>query len=60
MLEEYPDILTTQQVIKILSVSRELLYELIHTKQIPAYRLGKKAWRFNKKSIIKRLNTLEK
>ena len=59
MLEQYPDILTSKEVMQILGVSKELFYELVHTKQIPAYRIGKKVWKFNKASLICYLTDLE-
>ena len=60
MLEEYPDILTSREIREILAVSKELLYELIKTKRIPAYKLGKKEWRFNKAELIECLNSFGK
>lgn len=52
MLEIYPDVLTINETIEILGVSRNMLYELIHTGTLPAYRLGKKIWRINKIDLI--------
>ena len=60
MLENYADVLTSKDVMNILTVSKELLYELIKSKQIPAYKLGKKGWRFNKQTLIKHLKSMEK
>ena len=60
MLEEYPDILTTKEVMEILAISKELLYKLIHAERLPAYRLGGKSWRINKASLIEHLISLEK
>lgn len=60
MLEEYPDVLNTKEVMKILGITKNLLYELIHTNQIPAYRIGTKKWRINKSSLIKYLYSLER
>ena len=59
MLEDYPDVLTTREVMEILDITKNLLYELIHTKQLPAYRIGKKKWRINKNSLIGYLSRLE-
>ena len=59
MLEDYPDVLTTREVMEILDITKNLLYELIHTKQLPAYRIGKKKWRINKNSLIDYLSRLE-
>jgi len=60
MLEKYPDIMTAKQTMEALGVSKELLYELIRTKQLPAYRLGKKSWKINKSSLIEHLKGLER
>ena len=60
MLKDYPDVLTAKDAMKILSISKELLYDLINSKQLPAYRLGKKSWRINKESLINYLIALEK
>lgn len=59
MLDEYPDVLTTREVMEILDITKNLLYKLIHTKQLPAYRIGSKKWRINKSSLIKYLYSLE-
>ena len=59
MLENYGDILTAQEVMAILKIHKQLLYDLIQTNQLPAYRVGKKVWRFNKHSFIKYLNSQE-
>lgn len=59
MLEEYPDILNTREVMEILDITKNLLYRLIHTNQLPAYWIGKKKWRINKNSLIEYLYNLE-
>ncbi len=51
MLENYPDVLTINEVLEILGISRNMLYDLIHSGYIPAYRLGKKIWRINKTEL---------
>ena len=53
MLEEYPDVLSINETMEILGISRNLLYNLIHTGAIPAMRIGKNLWRINKQSLIK-------
>lgn len=53
MLEEYPDVLSINETMEILGISRNLLYDLIHTGAIPALRIGKKLWRINKQALIK-------
>jgi|GEM_PF-3085761 len=60
MLADYPDVLTSKDIMDIMGISKELLYDLIHKKLIPAYKLSKKEWRFNKDSIINYLTSLEK
>lgn len=55
MLEEYPDVLNTKEVMEILDITKNLLYELIHSNTIPAIRIGKKQWRINKEDLIKYL-----
>jgi excisionase family DNA binding protein len=60
MLEEYPDVMTAKEVMEVLAVSKELLYDLIREKQLPAYKLGKKYWRINKTSLADYLYALEK
>lgn len=52
MLEEYPDVLSINETMEILGISRNLLYNLIHTGAIPAMRIGKKLWRINKTDLI--------
>lgn len=59
MLDEYPDVLNTKEVMEILDITKNLLYKLIHTKQLPAYRIGQKKWRINKQSLINYLYELE-
>jgi len=52
MLEDYPDVLSINETIEILGISRNLLYDLIHSGTIPAFRLGEKIWRINKPVLI--------
>lgn len=56
MLENYPDVLTINETIEILGVSRNMLYDLIHNGTISAFRLGKKIWRINKADLLLYLN----
>lgn len=60
MLDEYPDVLNTGEVMEILDITKNLLYKLIHTNQLPAYRIGVKKWRINKSSLIEYLYNLER
>lgn len=52
MLENYPDVLTINETIEILGISRNMLYDLIHSGILPAFRLGKKIWRINKPDLL--------
>lgn len=55
MLDEYPDVLNTDEVISILSISRNLLYQLINSGELPAMRVGSKIWRIRKDNLIQYL-----
>lgn len=59
MLDEYSDVLVSAEVMEILNIKKEQLYELIRTKKLPAYKIGKKEWRFNKVTLINHLLALE-
>lgn len=52
MLENYPDVLNVNETIEILGISRNMLYDLIHSGTLPAFRLGRKIWRINKPDLI--------
>ena len=52
MLEDYPDILTPKEVMEILGVSKNTLYQLINNGSIPATRLGRKLWRIQKQALL--------
>ena len=60
MLDEYDDILTSKETMQILKISKKLLYALIREKRLPAYKLGKKDWRFNKDDLITYLHNQNK
>ena len=51
MLHGYPDVLTPREVREILSVSKNTLYRLIREERLPAFRLGRRSWRFRKEDI---------
>jgi excisionase family DNA binding protein len=59
MLDGFPDIMNSKDVMSVLDIKKELLYELIKQKKIPAYKIGKKEWRFNKDTLLKHLHKLE-
>lgn len=52
MLEEYPDVLNTKEVMEVLDITKNLMYSLIHSNEIPAFRLGKRKWRVSKDKLI--------
>ena len=51
MLEEFGDYLVPQGVAYVLDVSVTTVYDLIHSKQLPAARVGKKLWRIPKQAL---------
>ena len=52
MLEDYPDVLTPPEVMEILGIGRNLLYQFMQDGTIPAFRMGKKKWRVLKRDLI--------
>ncbi|MDD6571722.1 MAG: helix-turn-helix domain-containing protein [Thermoflexaceae bacterium] len=52
LLEEYPSILTPNECMEILGIGRGLLYQLIHSGELPAKRMGKKLWRISKNDLL--------
>lgn len=57
MLEEYPDVLNTNEVMEILDITKNLMYELIYSGTIRAIKIGKKQWRITKDDLITYLKT---
>ena len=57
MLEEYPDVLNTKEVMEILDITKNLMYELIHSGTIRAIKIGKMQWRITKDDLITYLKT---
>ena len=51
MLNEYPEILTTEEAAEALRVGYNALYYLLHSGKLKAFRNGR-LWRIPKKSII--------
>ena len=51
MLNEYPEILTTEEACEVLRVGYNTLYDLLLSGKLKAYRNGR-LWRIPKKSII--------
>lgn len=52
MLFNYPDVLTPKHMMEILSISKNTLYTMIQNNELPAFKLGPKAWRFRKVDVI--------
>lgn len=52
MLEDYPDVLTPSEVMEILGIGRNLLYQFMQDGTISAFRMGKKKWRVLKRDLI--------
>ena len=42
MFNEYPDLLTSEQVCKLLKIGKNKLYEILQNKTIPCLKIGKK------------------
>lgn len=55
MLENYPDILSSQEVCQLLKISLHTLYNLIKTGELPARKVGGK-YKIAKKSILNFIN----
>ena len=51
MLNEYPEILTTEEACEALRVGYNALYNLLQSGKLKAYRNGR-LWRIPKKSVI--------
>lgn len=56
MLDQYGDIITVEQLCKILNTGRNRVYELLQTNQIRAFRLGRN-WKIPKLSVEHYLKT---
>lgn len=51
MLNEYPDILTTEETCEALRMGYNALYDLLQSGKLKAYRNGR-VWRIPKRSVI--------
>lgn len=56
MLEEYPDIMTPREIMYALGLSKNIVYNLIQSGEIPAVRVGNKIWRIRKDKLLEYLN----
>ena len=51
MLEEYQEILTVDEACEVLRIGYNVMYELLSTGKLKAYRNGR-VWRIPKKAVI--------
>jgi excisionase family DNA binding protein len=51
MLEKYNDVLTSKEVLDILHISKNTLYDLLNKNMIPYIKIGR-SYRISKKSLI--------
>lgn len=51
MFEEYPDVLTTEEVCEMLRIGYNVLYDLLNSKKLKGYRNGK-IWKIPKVSVM--------
>ena len=51
MLEEYQEILTVDETCEVLRIGYNVMYELLSTGKLKAYRNGR-VWRIPKKAVI--------
>ena len=56
MLENYDDILTTEEACEALRVGKNALYELLQSKVVKGYRNGR-VWRIPKQGVIEYIRT---
>lgn len=59
MLEEYPDILTVKDVLKILKIGMNTLYKLLNNKELYGKKIGR-MWRIPKTSVIEYISKKDK
>ena len=55
MLEQYTDVLTVADLQKILGIGRNMVYTLLQSGKISAFRVGQKKWRIPKASVLRYL-----
>ena len=51
MFEEYPDVVTIEELQEMLGIGRGLAYQLVNSGKIKAVKVGRE-WRITKKTII--------
>lgn len=58
MLKNYPEILSPQDIMKILNLSKNTVYSMLNNHIIPAYRIGNgKIWKINKEDFEEYLHS---
>ena len=50
-LEQYPDILTVEELCNVLNIGANAAYELLNQEIAPAFRIGRR-WKIPKESVI--------
>lgn len=55
-LENYPDVLTPDDVMAFLSIGRNTVYNILKTGELPSIRIGKQ-YRIPKRSVVGFLNS---
>lgn len=60
MLENYPDIMTPEEVMEALGIRRNLFYQLVNDGSLKASRIGNKLWLISKKNLLDFLEENEK
>ena len=58
MLERYDDVLTVEDVCEVLMIGRNRVYELLSTRQLKGFKIGKRSWRIPKRSLIEYIEHL--
>lgn len=51
MLEQYDDVMTTEETCEALKVGYNTLYELLNSGQLKGYRNGNRVWRIPKLAV---------
>ncbi len=52
-LNQYPDILTIEDVMDILLIGRNQCYELLNSGRLHGFKVGKRNWKIPRKAILK-------
>lgn len=55
MFDDYPDVLTAKEVIEILGLGKNMVYELLNSGKLHGVRIGRN-WRITKQALSTFLN----